>query len=423
MKRVNYPIGMMGDEKSPAKPVDGSKFPYDRLRSKGLSTDRASLRAASPNPVRSPEAAVRPSGNCKRGLTLIELMVAALIMVVVTGAALTLFRITATYQRHQQDLISQTQNLRAALYTVTRDIRMAGGGLPLVGSPLIYIYVDPAMFNDKYQEAPAGWFTYIGTGGAKFGIRPIMGTDSGTNKNESDSLTIFYAELEATYVIGRLETAFKPSASTDSITLDEAVAESVHFSDGDIFAISDGNKAVIVQVTAEKTVPPASPVSSKTLKLGPRFRPMADLPDGFEFSAGSRVFNFRNATFVTYYVDIPNRRLVADYHDASMTDLDADDMSRPHLVTVAENIEDFQVCYFLSANGSIDLVKRCDINPALLDNSNEVKAVQVAMVSRSRNRSKLSRKAEAIEVMGHKTEGEDGYTRRTLSEVIQLRNY
>lgn len=367
--------------------------------------------------------AVAPPAGCKRGVTLIELMVAALIMIVVTSAALSLFRLAATHEKRQQEVLSQNQNLRAALYTVSRDIRMAGNGLPMLGARYVHIYVDPSLANPDIQRANSGWFTYAkpGAGENPDGVWPVYGTNSDTDQTRSDSLTIFRAELESTFPIGRLAQSFKPGTSTQLVLQasgDKLISE-VHFTDGEMLGIASGDMAVIVQ--GSTTVQKGSEIDR--LDLGARFNPAENLPSGFTFPAGSFVYNLRDVTFVTYYVDIANRRLMADYHDATIEDLNADDENRSHLVTVADNIEDFQIAYYFSPPGGGALVQDADINWQRLDNGDVVQAIQLAMVARSRNTSILNPDGKAIEIMGHTVADEKGFSRQVLSEIVTLRNF
>lgn len=355
----------------------------------------------------------RPARGWKRGVTLIELMVAAVIMVVVTGAAFTLFKIATSYEARQQEILTQTQNLRAALYAVSRDIRMAGSGLPLIGSQTIHIYVNDDLYDAETQKEK-GWFSY--TGANEAGARAIFGTDSGTDETKSDTLTIFRAEVETTSSLGQLSAAFNPGSS-NSIRLIDGIWEGELFSDGDILAIANGTAAVIVQAAVST---PGQKYSE--IGLGPRFNPEKTL-SGDTFPAGSMVYNLRDVTFVTYYVDTANKRLMANYHDVTLKDEDADDPNK-HLVTVADNIEDFQVAYFLRSAFSENLTQYSTISLDQLANQGlVVQAVQVAMVSRSKNTSQLNPEGSSVKVMEHTAKDEKGYTRRVLSEIVQLRNY
>lgn len=377
-----------------------------------------------------------PGAGWKRGLTLIELLVASLIMVVVTGAAFSLFRLAATTEKHQQEVLTQTQNLRAALYAVSRDIRMAGSGLPMIGAPALQIYVDAALYDADTQDAGGAggdWFLYKGE--TEYGVRAIFGSNSyryaPAEQSKSDSLTIFRAELESTAALGVLGADFTPGTST-TVKLKNKITEGTTFSNDDILAIADGSAAVIVQVQAD------AGAYDDTLRLGPRFKPGKGLPASVglkSFPAGSQVYNLRDITFVTYYVDTDNHRLMANYHDIAVADKDADDLSKKHLVTVADNIEDFQVSYYFSVAASVELDQNPDINLKRLNDGDVVRAVEMAMVSRAKNRSASSAEASSVEVLSHlddpvkdkiashRAKEEKGYTRRVMSEIVQLRNF
>ncbi|MDL2260481.1 PilW family protein [Deltaproteobacteria bacterium OttesenSCG-928-K17] len=350
----------------------------------------------------------------KKGVTLVELLVVVAIMTIVTGAALVVFKSTASSEARQQLNIEQTQNLRAAFYTVARDVRMAGNGMGLLGVQAVQIYVDPALHDSDYADG-AGWFRYAGVD--DYGVFPVFGTDSGADKNKSDSLTVFRTGLEDISDIGSLENTYTPGSST-SITLSQRITEGVEISDGDIIGISDGVVAVIAQASLNKGQ------KTNTIKLGSRFYPAASLPSGLPtstFSPGSVVVNFRDATFVTYYVDMEKARLMANYHDSSIKDDDSD-VANPHLVVVANNIEDFQVnyCMFPPILGS-DPVFVTGITRAALD-TQYVGAVRIGMVSRSSAVEESAGGGNTIELMGHETANKPGYTRRIITEIVQLRN-
>jgi prepilin-type N-terminal cleavage/methylation domain-containing protein len=352
----------------------------------------------------------------KRGVTLVELLVVMVIVMIVAGAVFTVLQLSMRNEARQQDIMTQTANLRAAFYAVGRDIRMAGSGLTLLGSPSLEVYVDPAASDPDIQDAAAGWYRYAGFEG--YGARALLGLDSGTGGSpKSDMLTIFRTENEASGPLGFLNATFDPGASA-TMTLRDNVTEGDTISNGDMVAVASNGRAVIVQIDGL----PAG-VTTTNLPLGNRFRPAAPLPDGFTFPADSIVYNLRDVVFVTYYVDTDNHRLVANYHDVTMQDGDADDPAKQFLVTVAENIEDFQISYQVTAPLSTVLQDFTAISEQQLQAGNIIRAVELVVVSRSARRSFLTPGAGAIEVKGHTANTERGYTRRVMSETIQLRNF
>lgn len=366
----------------------------------------------------------------KKGVTLIELMVVVAVMSIITAAALVVFKTTATNEVRQQANVEQMQNLRAAFYTVARDVRMAGNGLSLLGAGSVNVFVDPSLHNADIARGP-GWFQYADFN--THGVVPIFGTDSGTDPDKADTLTIFRSDVEAINDIGTLSVTFTPGSS-GSITLNRSITEGVEISDGDILGITNGVTAIIVQASL-----PSSGATASTINLGARFRPAAPLPNGEVFGAGSIVYNLKNVTFVTYYLDMENARLMANYHDGTVNDNDSD-VSNPHLVVVANNIEDFQVNYFLfpSPIAGGDPPADAFITENNLTTS-WVGAVKIGMVSRSASPlmdvnqkvfdnpisdsdKEFKKKLDSIDLMGHKVASKPGYTRRTIIEIVQLRN-
>lgn len=61
-----------------------------------------------------------------RGFTLVELLVAMVIGSVVTTAIYSVYRVQQTSQLNQEQLVELEQNLRFAMYAISREFRMAG---------------------------------------------------------------------------------------------------------------------------------------------------------------------------------------------------------------------------------------------------------------------------------------------------------
>jgi len=74
----------------------------------------------------------------RRGFTLIELLVGSGIMLVLILATLTLYMRSNKVAVDQNMLAELQQDVRSAMYFMTRDIRMAGVGLPAEFSPYFY---------------------------------------------------------------------------------------------------------------------------------------------------------------------------------------------------------------------------------------------------------------------------------------------
>ena len=346
------------------------------------------------------------------GVTLIELMVVVFIMTIVAGAAMVFFRTTAENETLQQENIAQIQNLRTAFYTVASDVRMAGSGLGLLGNGLVQIYVDPKVAmadpSDTQEGDDGGWFRYKDA--EHYGVRAIFGTDSEGDKTKADTLTIFRADLEAFSSMTTLRQDYNP-ASDGSLSLTTSLEEGEDLTSGDIIAVSSGTVVVILQGNL-----PSTP--SDTLEIGSRFRPNAALPEpsGYVFPAGSAVFNLKDVSFVTYYLDTKENRLMANYHD--LLDNASQD---PNLAVVSSNIEDFQVNYYLASSleGTSD-VAQSSIAEKDFDDGQWVHAIKMGMVSVS---GRKTGPGEPVEIMEHTIEGEPERPRRVLIENVKLRNY
>jgi type II secretory pathway pseudopilin PulG len=363
--------------------------------------------APAAGPPRGKAASAAPA--LKAGLTLVELLIVMVLMIMVGGVAFTLYQVSARYSVQQQAVLEQMQNLRAALYTVARDVRMAGNGLRFIGVQKVQIYL-PAAYADPSVQAGSGWFRYKGA--SADGVRAIYGTNGGAAG--PDTLTLFRSESESAAALGQLKAAYMPGGANQFLSLRDPIKADA-LADGDMIAVADGSTAVILQAGSYED-------SNRRIVIGPRFKPEAALPGGAGLPEGAKVYNLRNVTFVTYYIDVANHRLMANYYDAAMTNNDLDDVSR-RSVTVANDIEDFQVSYFLNQAGTPTMPAAPEINEGLLANR-WVRGASLALVSRSPRKSETAGEGAPLEVMDHTSVGPpDGHSRRIITEIINLRNF
>ena len=343
------------------------------------------------------------------GATLVELLVVIVLVVLVCGVALTLYQLAARHSVQQQAVIEQTQNLRAALYTVARDVRMAGNGMRFMGNHIVQIYVDPSLVDYDIQE-DSGWFIYKGA--TAYGVRPVFGQNGGIDG--PDSLTIFSSEVERSAPLGQLGADYNPGSDDKIILRDLPIVDGT-LTAGDMLAITWNATTVIIQ--AGSFVP-----SSGEIRIGPRYKPQEPLPGSLSIPEGAEVYNLRDVTFVTYYVDTAENRLMASYMDASIGADDYDDALR-HSVIVANDIEDFQVGYYLNPDGSDTVTALNGITEGNLS-GRWVRGVALSLVSRSPLKNEASGEGEPIKVMDHTDVGSaDGHSRRIMTENINLRNF
>lgn len=366
-----------------------------------------SLFSAHKNPDLPSDPAAGPNRN-RPGLTLIELLIVLAISVLVLGAAVTLYQVNARVYVQQDAMLEQNQNLRVGMYTVARDVRMAGNSFPLLGLDITHVQV---------AVPPDGrWFRYDGS--PNYGVRAIFGRDGGPGG--PDSLTIFRADVESGSPVGQLAAAVNPDGSQSSLTLQEPFSYNT-LRPGNIIALVNGNQAAVLQVSSNPAHFPTDSMTGLTnvIQLGTtRFVPNGSNPSILGFPAGTFVYNLRDITFVTYSVD-DNYNLVADYHDSGLTEYDSG-----RSVIVATNIEDFQVRYIFNGRPIGPLEGDDEIQENKLAANNWVVAVNLAMVSRSAKDDGSVKNHPPKQLFNHQTTGPgDGHQRRVLLETVYLRNF
>ena len=388
---------------------------------------------------KTPSSPFRP--GFRPGVTLVELLVVVLISVIVVAVAFTLYRVNVTYYLKEDARLEQDQNLRVALSTVARDVRMAGNGYALLGPPnrlqFIQVYVPSqerlgSGGRAVQQASLEGWFSHADTAAEtaiaapdQLGARAIFGVDGGADG--PDTLTIFRAEVESGAPLGHLSGAYDFSAARlfFSDNFQEGVVR-----DKDILVLVNDNLAALAEVDS---VPAAAPFNWVDIKLGGRFTPPGS--GAFSFPAGATVYNLRDVVFVTYFLDEENRQLMADHHDL-------DESGNPiGPVVVATNIEDFQVYYCFNdevvnldpafdSDNVIDLALTPEINSTKLDvrgagTVHRVNTVVLGLMARAgEGRDDRSARPGPRPAFFNREEGDvaDRFTRNTLTEIINLRN-
>ncbi|MDR2339197.1 MAG: hypothetical protein LBF40_03555 [Deltaproteobacteria bacterium] len=310
------------------------------------------------------------------GLTLVELLVVVFMSLIVTGVAFSIYRLNASYYYKEDSFLQQSQNLRVALYTITRDVRMAGNGISVLGSSVQLVRAYSPTKETKTGDASPitdtnttpSWFRYAD--GTDDGIMGLYGIDGGTVN--ADTITIFRAEAESGNSLAKVSS--DPSGST--LYLSEDLPDKAVLP-LDIIAVANGSDAVLLQVD-DSFVEGSNEIP---IKLNGRFTP-STLSFGFPFTfAGAYLYNFRDVSFVTYYVDQTKNQLMADYHDNGRTGWD--DTARQSFI-VAYNIEDMQIYYFYNED-TVDmaaLTTTPDVSFARLE-KDPVKAVTVGLTSKA----------------------------------------
>jgi prepilin-type N-terminal cleavage/methylation domain-containing protein len=392
--------------------------------------------------------------SLKSGLTLVELLVVIVISLIVSGVAFSVYRLNASYYYREDAYLQQYQNLRVALYTISRDVRMAGNGFSVLGPSLKQIQVYTPTMERATCGSPAtttvfgyDWFRHSNytsyvppdtciadpsapgcSGGGSVpcsvnpadtpGVRAIFGIDGG--EYDSDSITIFRSEIESGELLGKLtavsgnKITITPEAETSDKNFEKAILP------GDILALVNGENAVVLEVAGDY-------IDGDTeipIKTGGRFTPnsLTSIP----YLSGSFIYNFRDVTFVTYYVDQEKNQLMADYHDRTKIDDGgadrSDDPTGRRSFAVAYNVEDLQIYYFFDDVNMVLVATDPAISTARLDDQ-RIRAVAIGITSRSPYGEGARNKFRPALFNRRAGTDRDDRVRSTLVQTIYLRNY
>jgi hypothetical protein len=344
------------------------------------------------------------------------------ISLIVTGVAFSLYRLNASYYLREDAYLQQYQNLRVALYTIGRDVRMAGNGFALLGPELkrMQAYSNSRETLKSSGSSPPSEMTAVdawfqlpdGTG--DLGVRAIFGVDGG--ETDPDTLTVFRSEVESGNPLARVKSLTGNRITLDTPVLKEAIKS------GDIIAIGSGSTGVVLRAgTITFSGDSTTEIPIETDPEENRFTaPSPYFPTDFP-TEGAYVYNFRNVGIITYYVDKTTNSLMAAYHDSTRHNFD--DAAGTSAI-VASNIEDLQVYYYLD-NEPVDFTKTSttpDLSASKL-NTRRVKAVSVGLEARSpygdgpanKRRPALFNRAAGTDI--------DNRMRSVLIETVYLRNF
>lgn len=310
---------------------------------------------------------------------MVELMVAMVVASIVMTVMFTIFRTSTDSWNTQEEVTNMQQNLRVAMAWVSRDIRMAGCGMNLFSDMVEHIEV--------YDGATAGGWVLL---------RPITITNSDAGP---DSIDIMYGDINS----GEYDATIREGMPDASSEL--KVDSTDEFEVDDFVVVSNGLNAALFVVSA---VQPASLKLQHNPAQSPFNPPAAfkNFPNGGGYEHGSRLYNFKNFRWLTYYID---------QTDPEHPMLMVDDHKGGGAQVVAEDIEDMQFYYFMKDGTETN-------DPT--GNEEDIRAVRVSFVARTSKQDKNARTAfSPMSLEDHVVAATfDGYRRAPLQSVIQLRN-
>jgi type IV pilus assembly protein PilW len=314
--------------------------------------------------------------NPEAGFTLIEVMAAMVILIIAMTAVFATFTTQQKSFTVQSRVAEMQQNLRQGVEYMTRDIRMAGYGVPLLP--------DNVTIPDGLVAAGVT------------SIRGIFAKDSTTGP---DQIYVFYQyDMDSSQPPTLLSLAM--GSSTDLISVDNVFG----FDNGDLVLVSSGTTADLFQVTG-------APAGGTLPHDTAGYNAGAAHPS---WPAGGYLSNppatVAKARFARYSID----SATDPAHPTLMVDRMAGGAPQP----VADDIEDLQLTYGVDANAD-GVVETWTPTPGTLS---QVRQVRLELLARARMPD--ANWSETRPALGNRAAGTtaDGYRRRTIDVVIDVRN-
>ena len=302
------------------------------------------------------------------GFTLIEVMSALVILAIAMVAVFSTFTTQQKSFTVQNRVVEMQQNLRQAVEYMTRDIRLAGYGIP-------------APVTLPTGKLPSGTT-----------IRTLFPID---NTAGPDSLYVFYCyDMDG----------YQPPTTNTSVI---AVGAGIVNVAGITGFVTLGGELVLITDNTTADLFETSGAAGTVLTFGGGGY-SASAPRSYQ--AGSTV---AKARFVRYYIDTTTDPA----HPTLMVDRMAGQLAQP----VADDIEDMQLTYGLDTNadGAVDA---WITSPNVVTQIPQIRQVRLQLMARSRLPDKDWR--ETRQALGNHSGGTttDGYRRRIIDVVIDVRN-
>lgn len=328
------------------------------------------------NGRRSTEAARMRGGRSARGgFSLVEVMAALAILGIAMTAAYAAFRFQHSSFTVQNHVAEAQQNLRAALEVLSRDIRLAGYGIPAT------VNLPPGLL-------PTGDNTIRN-------IRPLNRTTG------ADEIYILYRyDMDAS--LPQTTTSSGMADYTDVLD----VASVSGFAGGDLILITDEVAADMFEVTQTPVAPTLDHDVDGSIN---QYNSLAAHNPMGTYAVGDTV---SKARFVRYFID-------------NVTDPDHPTLMLDRMTggaqPLADDIEDMQFQYGLDTDG--DFVVDTVVNAPTAAQVPQVKQVRLFLSARTRMTQKGWR--DARPALGDRAAGtSDSYRRRVIQNgiLIDLRN-
>lgn len=322
------------------------------------------------------------------GFSLIEVMSALVILAIAMTAVFATFISQQKSFTTQSRVAEMQQNLRQAVEYMSRDIRLAGYGIP----------ADITVPNNVIAASVTS-------------MRALYPKDNTTGPDQIFILYLFDMDLN------QPPTTITSAMPNSSAELN--VASTAGFIEGDLVIISNGTSADLFEVTEVQTVAlklqhnPGGSAWNYNAPGGHSTWPTGGYPAGSVLA---------KARFLRYYIDSTT--------DPAHPTLMVDRMGAAAPQPVADDIEDMQIQYNMDTNGD-GIIETFNVNDPTTGvsavtgntlNLSQIRQVRLQLIARTRLPDMGW--SETRPALGNRTDvaTPDGYRRRTYDIVIDVRN-
>lgn len=292
------------------------------------------------------------------GMSLVELMVAMVVGLIGVVIITHLYLVNEQYKRSTAGAGTAQVNGAVALYSMERDLRMAGFGFnhsSAMGCSSVQYY-----YNGAYSSPPGP------AGGAlpPLAFVPVLITQT---PGAADSMTLLFGNAPERALPGSLSESM-PQPSSEF-----KVDGTAGFAVNDLMLVAQGGTCMLTQITHVQTAASHlqhNPESSWNPVGGGSLLP--------KFTAGATLFNLGSPTWRTY--SIANNRLQSQ--DVLLTVTSAGTPTQQQLV---DDIVDLQAQYGQDANndGVVATGEWTTVTPTTAAGWQQVIAVRLAVLARS----------------------------------------
>ena len=288
------------------------------------------------------------------GFTLVEIMIAVLIGLVLTGGLLQLLASTKQTYRFNEALARTQENGRFALEILNRDIRMAGfTGCPAANTIVNLLNNNTSVWWEHFGSGTARGFD----GGQAFALSgPAFGSSAGNRLAGTDALTLLQGG-------GDEYTLTSHSPASSQMTLDRAPTLVA----GSLVMVCDAQRTTIFQITAIAG-------STVTYGTGGGWSPGNSAAGAYKYRRDAKMVEFLPTAFYVGVGSAGSSRALYRYRpqlSGTTAGMVADEL--------VENVENMQIHYGIDAdaNNQVDLAY---VDATAVSNWAQVLSVRVGLL-------------------------------------------